>query len=135
MRWIALGLGIALLAVSAGAFTLVADSKEGQIAEVITLLAFGTGFVLALYGVAARPRPTPSGTAARSAPPAVGASVRAGSPRDLAFGAGGIALTAVLVIGLALSAGPLWAGFGFVALLPMLVGSVYLCWRSLRAKP
>lgn len=131
MRWVALGVGIVLLAVSAAAFTRVADTQEGQIAEVITLLAFGTGFVLALYGLAARPRPTPV-EALQLAQPAVRAEARPGSRRDLALGAGGVILTAVLVTGLALSGGPLWAGFGFVALLPMLAGSVYLCWRSLK---
>lgn len=134
MRWVALFLGIALLAASAIAFTRVADTKEGQIAEVVTLLAFGSGFALALYGVAARKRP-----AQRGSPAAVVRSEEAAAPahsaRDLAVGAAGVIVTAALLTGLALSGGLMWAGFGFVILLPMLAGSVYLCWRSLRTNP
>ena len=55
--------------------------------------------------------------------------------RDLLLGAGGIAVALVLLTGLAVSGGPLWAGFGLAILLPMLAGSVYLCVRYLRASP
>ena len=132
MRWVALGLGIALLLVSAGAFTQVADTKAGQVAEVITLLAFGAGFVLALYGLAARPRPNPVTAGSPPAERSAGTAVATGSMRDLALGVGGVIVTAALVIGLAFSGGPRWAGFGFVILLPMLAGSVYLFWRGLK---
>lgn len=135
MRWVALIAGIALLALSAVAFMRVADTKEGQVAEVITLFAFGAGFVLALYGLAARPRPKPAGAGSRPADQAMRAAARTGSPRDVALGAGGMIVAAVLVAGLALSGGPLWAGFGFLVLLPMLAGSVYLCWRGLKPNP
>lgn len=132
MRWVALILGIALLALSAGAFMRVADTREGQIAEVVTLFAFGAGFVLALYGLAARPRPKPAGEAPQPVGQTMGAGPRTGSPRDVALGVGGVIVAAVLVVGLALSGGLVWAGFGLVALLPMLAGSVYLCWRGLK---
>ena len=135
IRWIALGSGIALFGVSAIAFTKVADTREGQIAEVITLLAFGIGFLLLIYAFAARPRPTrPALPGGQPQAPTTAPAPR-GSPRDLAFGAAGVVVSAVLVTGLAVSGGLMWAGLGLVVLLPMLAGSVYLCWRSLKTNP
>ena len=135
IRWVALGSGVALIAISVIAFTKVADTREGQIAEVVTLLAFGIGFVLLIYAFAARQRPTSASSVAREQTRHGGTSVPRGSPRDLALGAAGVVVSAVLVTGLAVTGGLLWAGLGFVILLPMLAGSVYLCWRSLKANP
>lgn len=132
MRWLALVAGIALVALAFGAGSRVADTREGLIAEVITLLAGLSGVALLIYGLVARPR-------APAAPPrlATGSTPaeRARSARDLLVGAGGIVLALALLTGLAVSGGALWAGFGLVLLLPMLAGSVYLCVRYLRASP
>lgn len=99
-------------------------------AEIVTLLAGAAGFVLLIYAYAARKRPAAQASrlGTTSTPP-----VYARSSRDLLLGGSGIALAAVLVGGLALSGGPLWAGFGLGILLPMLAGSIYLCVRYLRA--
>lgn len=131
IRWAALVSGLGLLALSAIAFTKVADTREGQIAEVVTLLAFGSGFVLLIYGLAARRRSTPPAVAPGELRGGQNSAPR-GSPRDLALGAAGVIVSAALVTGLAVTGGLLWAGLGFVILLPMLAGSVYLCWRSIR---
>lgn len=135
IRWVALGSGVALIAVSVIAFTKVADTREGQIAEVVTLLAFGIGFVLLIYAFAARRRPATPAAVARDEPRGGRTPVPRGSPRDLALGAAGVIVSAVLVTGLAVTGGLMWAGLGFVILLPMLAGSVYLCWRSLKTNP
>ena len=135
MRWPALGFGLALLALSVFSFTRVADTQEGQVAEVITFFAFGLGFVLLLYGLAARPRPAAPLAAGRSEPPAAARSAPRGSPRDLALGVTGVVVGAVLVAGLAVTGGSMWAGLGFLILLPMLAGSVYLCWRAIKTHP
>jgi len=132
-RWLALVAGIALVVLAFVAYTHVSDTREGQIAEVVTLVAGAAGLLLAIYWFAARERPqsrTQPGSE-KAMPPAL----RAGSPRDLALGAGGIGLGAVLLAGLAISGGLGWAGLGFLLLLPMLAGSVYLCWRWLRTTP
>src|SRR5262249_60638938 len=57
VRWLALAAGIALVVLAAGAVTRVADTREGLIAEIVTLFAGGAGVVLLIYGLAARPRP------------------------------------------------------------------------------
>lgn len=132
MRRLALVAGIALVALAFGAGSRVADTREGLIAEVITLLAGLAGVALLIYGLVARPR-APAG------PPRLETSStpaeHARSVRDLLVGAGGIVLALALLTGLALSGGALWAGFGLVLLLPMFAGSVYLCVRYLRASP
>lgn len=129
-RWTALVAGVALIVLAFAAATRVADTREGLIAEVITLLAGGAGLSLATYAFAARKRPpAPAPPVRERRPP------REPSPKDLALGAGGIVLALILLTGLAISGGLLWAGLGLLLLLPMLAGSVYLCWRSLRANP
>jgi len=57
------------------------------------------------------------------------------SKRDLVLGAAGVLLAVILLTGLAISGGILWAGFGLALLLPMIAGSLYLCVRFLRANP
>ncbi len=130
MRKFAVVAGAALVVVAFAAATRVADTRHGLIAEVLTLLAGMVAVGLLIYGLAARReiRPgEPSVRAQRPAPPR--------TSRDLVLGAGGVALSAVLVVGLGVSGGPLSAAFGLVLLIPMIAGCVYLCVRFLRANP
>jgi hypothetical protein len=130
MRWLALVAGVALVALAFGAATRVTDTREGLIAEIITLLGGLAGVALLIYGLTVRKRPiVPT---APQQPPAI---PRAHSRNDLLLGAGGIALALILLGGLAFSGGLWWAGIGLVLLLPMIAGSVYLCVRFLRLIP
>jgi hypothetical protein len=129
VRLLTLTAGIALIAVAFGAGTRVADTREGLIAEVITLLAGVAGIGLVLFAVFARARPSsPVGVARPPAP------VRSPSARDFAVGASGLALAAVLIGGLVITAGLQWAAWGTVLLLPMIAGSAFLCGRYLRSR-
>jgi len=123
---------VALVALAFAAATRVTDTREGLVAEVITLLGGMAGVGLLIYAFAARRRP-----GRRQDDPTPKSSVTGGrrSLRDLAFGAGGIVLGVVLLTGLAFSGGPLWASLGLALLLPMLAGSIYLCVRFLRSAP
>jgi len=132
VRWLAVVAGMALIAIAVAAVTRVSDTREGLIAEVITLLSALAGISLAIYGFAARHRP---GLAPTTAAILVEPQSRARSSRDLKLGSGGIALSVVLMVGLAISGGFLWAALGLALLLPMISGSVYLCVRYLRASP
>lgn len=132
VRWVSLGAGIALIVVAFAAATRVADTRDGLIAEVITLLAGLAGISLLLYGLV--------GGAARSArgpdrplQPDKVAAPRARPVTDLIAGAGGITVAAVLLGGLAITGSFELAGLGLVILLPMIAGSIYLCARFLRA--
>jgi hypothetical protein len=131
VRWVSLGAGIALIVLAFAAATRVADTREGLIAEVITLLAGLAGISLLLYGLlSGARRPTPG--AERPLPPRVPApAVR--PVTDLLLGGGGIAIAIVLLSGLAVTGGIQWAGLGLVLLLPMIAGSIYLCVRFVRA--
>jgi hypothetical protein len=131
LRWLAFAAGAALTVLAFVAATRVVDTREGLIAEIVTLLAGGAGISLLTYAFVARNRPAPAqGTPARPAEVR-----RPRAARDLLLGTGGIVVALVLLTGLAISGGPLWAGFGLAILLPMLAGSVYLCVRYLRASP
>jgi len=123
---------VALIALAFAAATRVTDTREGLVAEVITLLGGMAGIGLLLYAFTARRRP-----GRPQDDPTPKSSVPGGrrSLRDLAFGAGGIVLGVVLLTGLAFSGGPLWASLGLALLLPMLAGSIYLCVRFLRSAP
>jgi hypothetical protein len=132
VRWLALISGIALIVLAAAAVTRVSDTREGLIAEIVTLLGAFAGVSLLIYGLAARRRPE-SVSASRPAP--ASARRRPRSPGDLRLGGAGIALALLLLGGLAASGGLLWAALGFALLLPMISGSVYLCVRYLRANP
>jgi hypothetical protein len=132
LRWIALVAGVALVALSVGAVTRVADTHEGLVAEIVTLLSALAGISLLIYALTARPRP--SAAAPPPAPPAP-SGPRPRVRRDLVLGSGGLALALVLLAGLAVSGGALWASFGLALLLPMIAGSVYLCLRFLRSEP
>jgi hypothetical protein len=132
LRWLAIVAGAALIVVAIAAVTRVADTREGLVAEVVTLLSALAGVSLLIYGLVARPRGELV-TPARPAPSV--AARRPRSSRDLALGGAGIALALILLIGLAVSGGLLWAAFGLALLTPMVAGCVYLCLRYLRASP
>jgi hypothetical protein len=139
LRWLALVAGFALVVIAFAAATRVADTREGLVAEIITLFAGLAGVSLLLYGFAARaglasrPRPAEPKAPASAAAPARTPHTR--TRRDLLLGVGGVLLAIVLLTGLGASMGPLWAGFGLALLLPMLAGSVYLCVRFFRSEP
>ena len=130
MRRFAIVAGAALVVVAFAAATRVTDTREGLVAEVVTLLAGVAAVGLLIYGLAARPGPRAREQTVRARRPA-----RPRTTRDLVLGAGGVALSGVLVVGLAISGGPLSAAFGLVLLVPMIAGCVYLCVRFLRANP
>jgi hypothetical protein len=129
MRWLSLVAGITFVALAFAAATRVADTRDGLIAEVVTLFSGLAGVSLILYGLFAGARPSRPGVGAAPAVPA-----RPPSARDLVVGAGGLGLAALLLGGLLLSAGWQWAALGFVILLPMIVGSAFLCGRFLMAR-
>jgi len=129
VRWLSVIAGFALIAIAVAAVTRVSDTREGLIAEIVTLLAAVAGISLSIYGLAARRRP-----ASEPAPRAIQLP-HPRSPKDLKLGGAGIALSLVLLVGLAISGGFLWASLGLALLLPMISGSVYLCVRYLRASP
>jgi hypothetical protein len=121
--------GAGLIVVAFAAATHVADTREGLIAEVVTLLAALVGISLLLYGLLAGARPAPRPALSRPAAP-----VKAPSARDFTIGAAGLGLAVVLVSGLGVTAGWQWAALGSVMLLPMIAGSAFLCGRFLRAR-
>jgi hypothetical protein len=125
--------GGALVVIAVASATLVADSREGLIAEVVTLLASVAGIGLLVYGLTARRDRSSAKTGGQPRLPSTAPRPR--TTRDLMLGASGVALAAVLVGGLAVSGGTLWAALGLVLLLPMIAGSVYLFLRFLRANP
>jgi hypothetical protein len=131
VRWVSLGAGIALVVVAFAAATRVADTREGLIAEAITLLAGLAGISLLLYGLVAGARPSMP----RPVPPSPGKPpAPAVRPiTDLLLGGSGIAIAIVLLSGLAITGGIQWAILGMVLLLPMIAGSIYLCVRFARA--
>jgi hypothetical protein len=128
VRWLSLISGTGLVAIAFGAATRVANTREGLIAEVITLLAGLLGVSLVLFGLVGR-RPATAPAAPKSATPAAPPSAR-----QFAMGAAGLALAAILIGGSGISAGWQWAALSSVLLLPMIVGSAVLCFRFLRAR-
>jgi len=133
MRWAALVLGVVLVGVAFAATTRVSDTRGGLLAEVVTLLGGLAGVSLLLYGLAARRRAR-AGVAVASAAP-MPRTPRPRSRNDILLGAGGIGVAVVLLAGLAMSGGFWWGLFGLILLLPMIAGSLYLCFRYLRASP
>jgi hypothetical protein len=131
VRWLALATGTALVTIAFLAGGRVADTRQGLVFEVIALLAGLAGVILVLYGwvaTAPRARGRSLPSLATSPPP-----VHVRSANELLIGGIGLGLAAVLVTGVALSAGMLWALLGLVLLLPMVIGCAYLCVRFLRA--
>jgi len=136
VRRLSLACGLALVVLAFAAALRVSDTREGQVAEVVTLLGGLAGIGLLTYAFASRPRATRSSSSSTSPvtrTPALGGRQR--SSRDLVLGAGGVVLAMCLLAGLALSGGLLWAAFGLALLVPMIAGSLYLCLRFLRANP
>src|SRR2546429_4881940 len=100
MRWVAFAAGVALTVLAFGSATRVADTREGLVFEIITLLGGLAGIGLLTYAFAARrrqPAPAPPATT----PPSRTSQTR--SRRDLLLGAGGIVLGLILLTGLAVS--------------------------------
>lgn len=130
MRWLALAAGAALVVIAFLAGSRVEDTREGLIAEVVALLAGLAGVSLVMYGwVAANIRthaaPPP---AARTSP-----ATQIRTANELVVGSTGLVVAVFLVVGIGVSAGVPWAFLGLVLLLPMVIGSAYLCLRFLRA--
>lgn len=128
-RRISLIAGILLIAIAFAAATRVANTREGLIAEVITLLAGLAGMTLVFYGLFAGARSAADPAGPRPASPA-----RPPSARDFALGAAGLLLAVLLIGGWGISAGWQWAALSVVVLLPMIVGSAVLCIRFLRTR-
>jgi len=129
VRWLALVAGAGLIVLAFGAGTRVADTREGLIAEVITLMAGLIGVSLLLYGLlAGATGPTRRPSRSPAAP------VRPPSRRQFTIGATGLGLAALLIGGLAVTAGWGLAALGSVMLLPMIAGSAILCGRYLLAR-
>jgi len=129
VRWVSLVAGACLVAIAFGAATHVADTREGLIAEVVTLMAGLVGISLLLYGLLAGTRAAPRPSAVRTPAP-----VRPPSAREFAIGAAGLGLAVLLIGGVAVTAGLQWAAVGSVMLLPMIAGSAFLCGRFLRTR-
>jgi len=51
----------------------------------------------------------------------------------LLVGASGLVLAAILLAGIAITAGGLWVLLGSILLLPMITGCIYLCFTFARA--
>ena len=120
--------GLLLCAIAFIAAAQVADTREGLIAEVVTLFAGLAGVALLLYGLVPKrrvasqviPLPRPAEPTIRTA-------------NDLVLGSAGLALALVLLGGLAFSGGFVWALLGGVLLVPMIAGSAYLVIAFARA--
>jgi len=129
-RAIALAAGALLIAVSFVAAFSVADSRQGLVAEVVTLISGLAGTGLLLYGLVPKRRstqPPPPKPAHQASPP------RPRTANDLLLGSAGLLLAAVLVAGLTISGGWLWALLGGLLLLPMAIGCTYMVAAFLRA--
>ena len=132
MRWAALGLGVILIAGAFLAGARVADTREGLVYEVITLMAGLAGVSLVLYGlVATLGRPQARVSEPQRTIPVAEKVHNAG---ELVLGVFGLLVAAILVVGIGVSAGVLWALVGSILLLPMIAGSALLCGRFLMAR-
>jgi hypothetical protein len=129
VRRLAVVPGAVLIAIAFAAATRVANTREGLIAEVITLLAGLAGMTLVFFGLVTGLRLAPRPSIERPPAPA-----RPPSLRDFALGAAGLLLAVFLIGGWGISAGWQWAALSLVVLLPMIVGSAFLCIRFLRAR-
>ena len=128
-RAAAIAFGAVLIAIAFVAALSVADTQRGLVAEVVTLLSGLAGTGLLLYGLV--PRRPSSGSRAGHLPRPRAPAVR--TANDLLIGSGGLLLAAVLIAGLAVSGGWLWAALGGALLVPMMVGCTYLLaafWRA-----
>lgn len=110
----------------------VADTREGLIYEVVTLLAGLAGVSLLLYGLVAPM--SRAGSTLQSPRVAPAATQRVHNAGELLVGVAGLVVSVVLLGGIAATAGVLWALLGGVLLLPMIAGCVYLCVSFARAE-
>jgi hypothetical protein len=131
VRWLSILAGVALIAVAFVAVTRVDNTRQGLIAEVITYLGGLSGLILLFYGLFARPHASASDK--RRPSKAIEPEPKIRTANDLVLGTAGILVAIVLVSGLAITSGTLWAFLGFVVLLPMVAGSFYLSLRFLRS--
>jgi hypothetical protein len=122
--------GLLLIAVAFLAATNVADTREGLIAEIVTLLSGLAGVALLLYGLIPK---RPARAAVVPPQPAAPAAKQARSANDLVLGGLGLLLALILLTGLVLSAGWIWALVGTILLLPMMIGCGYLLAAFIRA--
>ena len=122
--------GLLCVAVAFVAAAQVADTREGLIAEIVTLLAGLAGVGLLLYGLVPKRRDAP---APRGAPRKRPAQPSRRTANDLLAGGVGIVVAIFLLGGLLYSAGWLWAAMGAVLLVPMIAGSAYLLIAFARA--
>jgi hypothetical protein len=129
VRRLAVVPGVVLIAIAFAAATRVANTREGLIAEVITLLAGLAGMTLVFFGLFTGLRLVPRPSVERPPAPA-----RPPSLRDFALGTAGLLLAVFLIGGWGFSAGWQWAALSVIVLLPMIVGSAFLCIRFLRAR-
>jgi hypothetical protein len=130
MRWLALGAGAVLVAVAFLAASHVANTREGLISEVITLLAALIGVSLLLYGLVATLSSSRSSAPAPTTVTKVSEQVH--NAAELVIGGIGILVAATLLVGIAVTASALWALLGAVLLLPMIAGCSYLCFAFAR---
>lgn len=114
------------------AATRVADTRQGLVFEVVTLLAGLAGVSLLLYGLVTtlgRSRPV-----AQRPPAAAPEEEKVHNAGELLVGALGLVVAAILLGGIATTAGLLWVLLGSILLLPMIAGSSYLCFTFARAQ-
>lgn len=114
--------GLVLCAIAFVAAAQVADTREGLIAEVVTLFAGLAGVALLLYGLVPRRK----AASMPAPPPRTPARPTRRTANDLVLGSAGVALALILLGGLAFSGGLMWALLGAVLLVPMIAWSVYL---------
>jgi hypothetical protein len=130
MRWLTLAAGVVLVAIAFFAASHVANTREGLVSEVITLLAALIGVSLLLYGLVATL--SSSRSSAPAPAPVTKVSEHVHNAAELVVGALGILVAATLLVGIAVTASALWALLGAVLLLPMIAGCSYLCFAFAR---
>jgi hypothetical protein len=131
VRWLALSAGVVLIIAAFAAGTRVADTREGLIYEVVTLMAGLAGVSLLLYGLVATLRPPKAAAPAPSIDSSAEQKVH--NAAELLVGASGLVVAAILLVGIAATAGVQWALLGSILLLPMIAGCAYLCLAFARA--
>lgn len=130
MRRAALVAGVVFIGAAFAAATRVANTREGLIFEVVTLFAGLAGVILLIYGLVT----TLGHRALGSSGPPVSARPenRTHNAAELLVGGSGLAVAAILLGGIAATAGVLWTLLGAIMLLPMIVGCAYLCFAFAR---
>jgi len=125
MRRAALAAGVVFIAAAFTAATRVANTREGLIFEVITLFSGLAGVILMIYGLVTTLGRQAPGTSA--APVSAVPANKTHNAAELLVGGSGLGVAAILLGGIAATAGVLWALLGAIMLLPMVVGCAYLC--------